>query len=98
WPVQYRAARHQPLPPDRGNRDRLRLPLRRDRHRGGRRQRTRSLIVGPARRLGDAMGLAVDWHAVGQLDDEMLVNAIAQVAPFDVGAKQALLEQPTLPT
>jgi len=26
----------------------------------------------------------------------MLVNAIAQVAPFDVGAKQALLEQPTL--
>ena len=31
-----------------------------------------------------------------QLDDEMLVNAIAQVAPFDVGAKQALLEQATL--
>jgi Lon protease-like protein len=26
----------------------------------------------------------------------MLVNAIAQVAPFDVGAKQALLEQATL--
>ena len=46
-----------------------------------------------ARRLGDAMGLAVDWDAVSRLDDEMLVNAIAQVAPFDVGAKQALLEQ-----
>ena len=41
-------------------------------------------------------GLAVDWAAVGRLDDEMLVNAIAQVAPFDIGAKQALLEQPTL--
>jgi Lon protease-like protein len=26
----------------------------------------------------------------------MLVNAIAQVAPFDVGAKQALLEEATL--
>jgi Lon protease-like protein len=26
----------------------------------------------------------------------MLVNAIAQVAPFDVGAKQALLEQVSL--
>jgi Lon protease-like protein len=26
----------------------------------------------------------------------MLVNAIAQVAPFDIGAKQALLEEPTL--
>jgi uncharacterized protein len=45
-----------------------------------------------ARRLGDVLGLAVDWSAVGRLDDEMLVNAIAQVAPFDVGAKQALLE------
>ena len=42
------------------------------------------------------MGLAVDWDAVSRLDDEMLVNAIAQVAPFDVGAKQALLEQETL--
>jgi len=49
-----------------------------------------------AKRFGDALGLAVDWAAVGQLDDEMLVNAIAQVAPFDVGAKQALLEEPTL--
>ena len=39
-----------------------------------------------------ADGLAVDWEAVGRLDDEMLVNSIAQVAPFDVGAKQALLE------
>ena len=26
----------------------------------------------------------------------MLVNAIAQVAPFDLGAKQALLEESTL--
>ena len=42
------------------------------------------------------MGLAVDWEAVARLDDEMLVNAIAQVAPFDPGAKQALLEQTTL--
>ena len=56
----------------------------------------RAEVEREARRLGDAMGLAVDWHAVGRLDDEMLVNAIAQVAPFDVGAKQALLEQPTL--
>jgi Lon protease-like protein len=33
---------------------------------------------------------------VNGLDDEMLVNAIAQVAPFDVGAKQALLEAESL--
>ena len=56
----------------------------------------RAEVEREARRLGDAMGLAVDWDAVARLDDEMLVNAIAQVAPFDVGAKQALLEQPSL--
>jgi uncharacterized protein len=56
----------------------------------------RAEVEREARRFGDALSLAVDWEAVGRLDDEMLVNAIAQVAPFDVGAKQALLEEPTL--
>jgi len=56
----------------------------------------RAEVEREARRLGDALGLAVDWEAVSRLDDEMLVNAIAQVAPFDIGAKQALLESPDL--
>ncbi|QNM84056.1 LON peptidase substrate-binding domain-containing protein [Sphingomonas sabuli] len=56
----------------------------------------RAEVEREARRLGDALGLTVDWAAVGRLDDEMLVNAIAQVAPFDVSAKQALLEAETL--
>ncbi|MEO8546836.1 MAG: LON peptidase substrate-binding domain-containing protein [Sphingomicrobium sp.] len=56
----------------------------------------RAEVEQEARRLGDVLGLAVDWAAVGRLDDEMLVNAIAQVAPFDVGAKQALLEAESL--
>lgn len=56
----------------------------------------RAEVEREARRLGDAMGLAVDWNAVSRLDDELLVNAIAQVAPFDAGAKQALLEQASL--
>ena len=56
----------------------------------------RAEVEREARRLGDAMRLSVDWAAVQRLDDEMLVNAIAQVAPFDVGAKQALLEAATL--
>ena len=56
----------------------------------------RAAVEQEARKLGDALGLAVDWAAVARLDDEMLVNAIAQVAPFDVGAKQALLEQDPL--
>jgi hypothetical protein len=53
----------------------------------------RAEVEREARKLGDALGLAVDWAAVARLDDEMLVNAIAQVAPFDIGAKQALLEE-----
>ena len=40
----------------------------------------RAEVEREARRLGDALGLAVDWDAVSRLDDEMLVNAIAQVA------------------
>jgi Lon protease-like protein len=56
----------------------------------------RAEVEREARRLGDALGLAVDWSAVSRLDDEMLVNAIAQVAPFDVSAKQALLESESL--
>ena len=56
----------------------------------------RAEVEREARRLGDVLGLAVDWAAVGRLDDEMLVNAIAQVAPFDIGAKQALLEAESL--
>jgi Lon protease-like protein len=45
-----------------------------------------------SRRYADALGYAVDWAAVGNLDDEMLVNSIAQIAPLDTGSKQALLE------
>ena len=45
-----------------------------------------------ARRYADALGYSVDWDAVSRLDDETLVNGIAQIAPLDVGSKQALLE------
>lgn len=49
-----------------------------------------------ARRYAEANGYLVDWEAVTRLDDESLVNGIAQIAPFDVAAKQALLEAKTL--
>jgi uncharacterized protein len=45
-----------------------------------------------SRRFADAQGYSIDWTAVSQLDDYSLVNAIAQIAPFDTAAKQALLE------
>ena len=49
-----------------------------------------------SRRFADAQGYAVDWESVARLDDESLVNGIAQIAPFDVAAKQALLEAPDI--
>ena len=49
-----------------------------------------------SRRFAEARGYIVDWDAVGRLDDESLVNGIAAIAPFDVAAKQALLEAPTI--
>jgi len=56
----------------------------------------RAAVEIDARRFADAAGYAVDWSAVGRLDDESLVNGIAQIAPFDAASKQALLEAPTL--
>ena len=49
-----------------------------------------------SKRFAEAQGYAVDWDAVGRLDDASLVNGIAQIAPFDAAAKQALLETPVL--
>jgi Lon protease-like protein len=49
-----------------------------------------------ARRYADALGYSVDWNAIHRLDDEMLVNGIAQIAPLDVSSKQALLEAPDI--
>ena len=51
-----------------------------------------------ARAYADSLGYAVNWESVGRLDDEMLVNGIAQIAPLDVGSKQALLEAADLAT
>ncbi|WP_375396883.1 LON peptidase substrate-binding domain-containing protein [uncultured Sphingomonas sp.] len=56
----------------------------------------RAALEDEARRFADAQGYAVDWESVSRLDDEALVNGIAQIAPFDAAAKQALLEAPDL--
>ena len=52
----------------------------------------RAEVEREARRYADALGYMVEWEQVSRLDDEMLVNGIAQIAPLDVGSKQALLE------
>ncbi len=45
-----------------------------------------------ARRFADLQGYSVDWDSVARLDDETLINGVAQIAPFDSASKQALLE------
>ncbi|ODU21090.1 MAG: ATP-dependent protease [Sphingomonas sp. SCN 67-18] len=52
----------------------------------------RASLETESRRFAQAQGYAVDWESVARLDDEALVNGIAQIAPFDNAAKQALLE------
>jgi len=57
----------------------------------------RAEIEQEARTYADSLGYLVDWDSVARLDDEMLVNGISQIAPLDVGSKQALLEARDLP-
>lgn len=49
-----------------------------------------------ARRFADLQGYSVDWDSVQRLDDETLINGVAQIIPFDAASKQALLEAPNL--
>lgn len=56
----------------------------------------RAALEQESQRFAERLGYAVDWNAVATLDDETFVNAIAQIAPFDPAAKQALLEANTL--
>ncbi len=49
-----------------------------------------------ARRFAQIQGYSVDWDSVERLDDETLINGVAQIAPFDTASKQALLEAPDL--
>jgi Lon protease-like protein len=57
----------------------------------------RAEVEREARTYADSLGYQVDWDSVARLDDEMLVNGICQIAPLDVGSKQALLEARDLP-
>ncbi|MDZ3833235.1 MAG: LON peptidase substrate-binding domain-containing protein [Sphingopyxis sp.] len=56
----------------------------------------RASLEREAKRFAARQGYVVDWDSVGKLDDLTLVNGIAQVAPFDAAAKQALLETAAL--
>ena len=56
----------------------------------------RAGLENEARRFAERQGYAIDWEEVGRLDDQALVTGLSQAIPFDIAAKQALLEAPTL--
>ncbi|MEM1133927.1 MAG: LON peptidase substrate-binding domain-containing protein [Pseudomonadota bacterium] len=56
----------------------------------------RAALEQEAKRFANAQGYSVDWDSVARLDDVSMVNGVAQIAPFDSAAKQALLEAETL--
>ncbi len=48
------------------------------------------------RRFLEATGLKSDWDSLKSADDELLINSLSMLCPFDIEDKQALLEAPTL--
>ncbi len=50
-------------------------------------------------RLGkffEVTGLNSDWESLEKADEELLINSLSMMCPFDIEDKQALLEAPTL--
>lgn len=43
-------------------------------------------------------GLKTDWDSLSEADDELLINSLSMLCPFDPEDKQALLEAPSLST
>jgi hypothetical protein len=49
-------------------------------------------------RYFEAMQLSTDWDSLKEAEDELLINSLSMLCPFDPEEKQALLEAPQLST
>lgn len=49
-------------------------------------------------RFFDDKGLKTDWESLGEAEDELLINSLSMLCPFEPEDKQALLEAPSLAT
>ncbi len=49
-------------------------------------------------RFFDDQGLKTDWDSLGEAEDELLINSLSMLCPFDPEDKQALLEAQSLAT
>ena len=50
------------------------------------------------RNFFEAEDLRTDWESLEEADDELLINSLSMLCPFDAEDKQALLEAPSLQT
>lgn len=57
----------------------------------------RDALLAKLDRYLSSRDLSTDWAAIGDAEDEALVNALAMMLPFSDSEKQALLEAPDLP-
>jgi uncharacterized protein len=49
-------------------------------------------------RYFEALSLSTDWDSMKEAEDELLINSLSMLCPFDPEEKQALLEAPSLTT
>jgi len=49
-------------------------------------------------RYFSALDLSTDWDSLKEAEDELLINSLSMLCPFDPEEKQALLEAPSLST
>ena len=50
------------------------------------------------KRYFDDRQLSTDWDTMQEADDELLINSLSMLCPFEPEDKQALLEAPSLST
>ncbi len=58
----------------------------------------RALLMEMLGRFFSTRGLSTDWESLDQAEDELLVNSLSMLCPFEPEEKQALLEAPCLTT
>ncbi|NDV02584.1 LON peptidase substrate-binding domain-containing protein [Pseudoroseicyclus tamaricis] len=56
----------------------------------------RTAFLGLLKRFFDSEGLSTDWDALEAAEDEIMINALSMLCPFEPEDKQALLEAPAL--
>ena len=58
----------------------------------------RAAFMGTLQRFFDTQGLSTDWGALREAEEELLINSLSMLCPFEPEDRQALLEAPGLAT